>query len=139
MDTSNISSESSEAKYTKTSIVDAVCKNNIASVRVMFDGPLANVDKVHRAGDKKFLFFKYKEDIIVYKGKKFTFNELCKYLGPIALYISSDDKVYYAPQVIIHYQDAPYHGFLECKHFKTNIEAAHFFDKLVNENSLKVL
>lgn len=118
-------------------IFEAVCKNRIASVRLILESLLDNVTEVHRAGEKKFLSVKYKEDIVVYKSKSYKFHELCKYLGPIALYINDKNEVRCAPQVIIQYQTSPCKGDIERKYFSTDQEAKDFYLKLVEENFLE--
>ena len=118
-------------------IFEAVCQNKIASVRLMLDSELAHVSKVYRKGDKKNFFTKYKEDIIVYKGTKYSFSDLCKLLGPIVLYITDKNTVRVASQVIIHYQNTPYDGTLECHNFDTDQEARDYYLKLIEENSIE--
>lgn len=118
-------------------IFEAVCKNKIASVRLILESPLDHVTEVHREGEKKFLFTKYKEDTIVYKEKTYTFHNLCKFLGPIELYITDKNEVWCAPQVIIQYQTSPWSGGIECKRFSTDQEARDYYFKLIVENSLE--
>lgn len=119
-------------------IFDAVCKNKIASIRLILDMPLGHVSKVYRTGDSKgFLRGKYKADTIVYKGTSYTLTELCKLLGPIALYITSENQVRCAPQVIIHRQECPWSGKVECARFTTDESAQIYYEQLIKENSLE--
>lgn len=120
----------------------AVCKNKIASVKLILEQEWDKVAVIKCLGDlkKRHLFGKneYYDDyqIIDSYASIYTPKELANRYGPIAFNINDKNKVILYPQVIILYQDAPWAGTVEMKYFETNERAIEFFEKLKNENNL---
>lgn len=124
-------------------IREAVCCGRIASVRLMLEQEWEKVKVIKCPGDlkKRHLFGKneYYDDyqIMDLHASIYTPKELAKVYGPIAFNINDKNKVILYPQVIIHYQDAPWAGTVEMKYFETNEKAIEFFNKLKDENNLE--
>lgn len=127
---------------------EAVCKNSIASIR-LFDKQLLTDTKVlHRKGEKTTLWDKtvgryrlmkeYDDTLIKHKGFKYTIGDLATELC-CTLEIDNDNNVWISSQIIIQYQNKPWHGFIESKYFKTDEEALEEFNKIVEENNMKII
>lgn len=126
---------------------EAVCKNKIASIRLLTRSRL-DAKIVHRKGGKTTFWDRvvglyrhmkeYDDTVIKYNEEIYTLNNLSKYLC-CCLEVTNDNEIYVASQVVIHYQDTPWKGSVESKYFKTDEEAIKFFNTLVEENNLDLV
>lgn len=127
---------------------EAVCKNSIASIRLLDKKLLTDAKVLHRKGEKTTLWDKtvgryrlmkeYDDTLIKHKGFKYTINDLSTRLC-CTLEIDNDNKVWISSQIIIHYQNKPWEGSIESKYFKTDEEALEEFNKIVEENNMKII
>lgn len=127
---------------------EAVCKNSIASIKLVEKHILEGAKIVHRKGEKTTLWDKtvgkyrlmkeYDDTLINYKGFKYTINDLSTRLC-YTLEIDNDNNVWISSQIIIHYQNKPWGGSIESKYFKTDEEALEEFNKIVEENNMKIV
>lgn len=116
---------------------EAVCKNKIASMRLMKQSELTNTEIVCIKGKKRHWWsFPCKETIVKRNRRYMTFPELVTMLGPIHLYIDGD-KIRIKPQVIVHYQVAPWSGKCNAYAFGSDAEATEYFENLIKENGME--
>ena len=103
---------------------EAVCKNSIASIRLLDKKLLTDAKVLHRKGEKTTLWDKivgryrlmkeYDDTLINHKGFKYTINDLSTRLC-CTLEIDNDNNVWISSQIIIHYQNKPWNGTIESK------------------------
>ena len=127
---------------------EAVCKNSIASIRLVDKQLLTDAKVLHRKGEQTTLWDKtvgkyrlmkeYDDTLIKHKGFKYTIKDLSTRLC-CTLEIDNDNNVWISSQIIIHYQNKPWEGSIESKYFKNDEEALKEFNKIVEENNMKII
>ena len=103
---------------------------------------------LHYKGEKTTLYDKtvgryrlmkeYDDTLIKYKGYKYTINELSTELCR-TLEVDNDNNVWISSQIITYYQNKFWDGKVESKHFDTDEEALKEFNKIVEENNMKII
>ena len=127
---------------------DAISKNSIVAIRLVDKQLLADAKVIHYKGEKTTLWDKtvgryrlmkeYDDILIKYKGFKYTINELSKELCR-TLEVDNDNNVWISSQIITYYQNKFWDGNVESKYFDTDEEALKEFNKIVEENNMKII
>ena len=127
---------------------DAISKNSIVAIRLVDKQLLGDAKVLHYKGEKTTLYDKtvgryrlmkeYDDTLIKYKGFKYTLNELSTELC-CTLEVDNDNNVWISSQIITYYQNKFWDGKVESKHFDTDEEALKEFNKIVEENNMKII
>lgn len=127
---------------------DAISKNSIVAIRLVDKQLLGDTKVLHYKGEKTTLYDKtvgryrlmkeYDDTLIKYKGVKYTINELSTELCR-TLEVDNDNNVWISSQIITYYQNKFWYGNVESKYFDTDEEALQEFNKIVEENNMKII